>query len=175
MSDKIEKKEKKKLFIYMIIIFVVVSLFVFLFIFYNKIFVLEYSVDNISFKYYSNFKVRKEDEKISIISKDGFADIEINLVENNSSYSSSDYSRVSNDVINNIIDSSKYDILVDKCVDHMCTRIYESDKDKVEWVVEFRGNLLVIYEFRSSRENFDKYISGFDIIVNSFVNQEPFE
>ena len=175
MSDKIDKKEKKKLFIYMIIVFAIVSLFVFVFIFYNKIFVLQYSVDDISFKYYSNFKVRTVDGKISVISKDELANIEINFVENNSSYFSSDYSRVSNDVINNIIDSSKYDILVDKCVDHMCTRVYESDKDKVECVVEFRDNLLVTYEFMSSKESFNEYISGFDIIVNSFVKQETFE
>ena len=162
-------KEKMKLFIYMVSTFAVVSVIVFSLIISNKVFVLKYDVSDISFEYYSNFKVRrKDDNNILISSKDDVAKINVSVETNDSSYAISDYEVVSNDIMSKLVDE-KYEVIDNKCSDHMCTRIYSFNKNKKQVVVEFRENILITYLFECNDKNYDNYIKGFNLIVNYFV------
>lgn len=169
MYEKLEKKEKKKIFIYLVVTFVIVSFLVAFLIFYNKIFIMEYSFDDIVFYYPSNFKVRKKDDMIKVISKDKIANIEIIVEENDVIYQSLEYSSISNGIFSDAVDLEKFKNLSSECIDHMCTNLYESDKDMLKIVVEFRENILVIYKYQVSKAKFDKYNDGFNTVVNSFT------
>lgn len=162
-------KEKKKIFIYMVSVFVIVSVIVFLLIISNKTFVFNYDVSDISFEYYSNFKVKKKDENnILISSKDNIAKISVSVETKDNSYAISDYEVVSNDIMSKLVDE-KYEIIDNECLDHMCTRTYSFEKNKKQVVVEFRENILITYLFECNDKSYDNYVKGFKLIVNSFV------
>lgn len=169
MDDKLRVKEKRRIFVYMVCSFVIVSLVVLFILFYNKVFVMEYVVDDISFKYHSNFNVKKKNNEMIISSKDNLAFINIWVEKADTNYLSADYSNISSNVVNELIDSHKYTFLSGECSDHMCTSLYETESDKIKIVVEFRENILVTYKFSVPSSKFDKYNSSFDIIVNSLV------
>lgn len=168
MNDNLEKNEKRRILIYLIVSFVIVSLVVVFFIFYNKVFIMEYNDNGVIFNYPSNFKVRKKDNVISVISKDSVAKIGIEVKKNSSSYLSSQYSDISNDVFSKIVDSN-FSILSNDCSDHMCSALYESSKDKLRIVVEFREDTLVTYNYRVSKSKFNNYSDAFDTVLNSFT------
>lgn len=153
----------------MIVILVIVSSCVFFFLFSDKVFLMNYEDDIVSFKYYNNYKVKKGDNGFIIISKDGVADIIVNFNFSDTIYTSSLYRDVSSKVSSEMIDSNLYKLVSDNCVDHMCTSVYEDDKKKVSIVVEFREKIMVVYKFSIVKEEFDKYEDGFSVIVNSLV------
>ena len=168
MNENLEKKEKKRIFVYLIVSFIIVSLVVSFIIFYNKIFIMKYESNDIVFYYPSNFKVRKKDNLINVISKDSVASISIDVKKNDSSYLSTQYSDISNDVFSKNVDS-KFNILNSSCLDHMCSALYETSNEKMKVVVEFRGDRLVTYKYWVSKNKFDKYVNDFDTILNSFT------
>ena len=168
MNGNLEKNDKRKIFIYLIVSFVMVSLVVGFFLFYNKGFIMEYNDSGVVFNYPSNFKVRKKDNVISVISKDSVAKIDIEVKQNSSSYLSSQYNDISNDIFSKFVDSS-FNILSNDCSDHMCSALYESSKDKLRIVVEFREDTLVTYNYRVSKSKFNNYSDAFDTVLNSFT------
>lgn len=168
MNGNLEKNEKRKIFIYLIVSFVMVSLVVGFFLFYNKVFIMEYNDSGVVFNYPSNFKVRKKDDVISVVSKDSGAKISIDIKKNSSSYLSSQYNDISNDIFSKFVDSS-FNILSNDCSDHMCSALYESNSGKMRMVVEFRDDTLVTYNYSASKSNFDNYIDAFDTVLNSFT------
>lgn len=165
-------KEKRKLLIYMISSFLVVSLTTAFLIFYNKVFVLTYKKNNISFKYYSNFKVHNNKKEIKITSMDDLADIRIKISERENNYINLEYDSISKITMNNMIDSSRHQNSGYNCLDHMCTGIYESNKETIKIVTEFQENTLITYKLTINKKDFSKYNDSFDIIVNSFVKKE---
>lgn len=168
MNDKLFAKEKKKIFIYMVIVFSIISLLVFFIIMYTNVFVFEYKREDITFKYHSNFDIKKSKNDISLISNDNLARIDIYTERKDFIYSNSEYEAISNEVYNKYIDS-KFSALESSCIDHMCTSLYESDKKNVKIVVEFRDSILIVYKYEISKKNFDKYSESFDLVVNSFT------
>lgn len=168
VNENLEKKEKKRIFIYLIISFVIVSLLVAFILFYNRVFIIEYNNSDVIFNYPSNFKVRKKEDIISVTSKDSIAQINISIKKNSSNYLSSQYNNISNDIFNKTVNSN-YSVLSSDCSDHICSAVYESDKEKLKIVVEFRENVLVTYNYCVSKEKFDYYSDDFDTILNSFT------
>ncbi len=169
MKKDLLDKEKKKIFIYIIAIFIIVSLLAVILIFNNKIFMMEYSYDNVTFRYPSNFKVRSSDDGLIVSSRDDMAKIEISIRERENNYLSSEYEDIANGVFNDFVKSTDYSILSNECIDHMCTSLYDYNSDTIKIVVEFRENVLVTYKLEVSSSKFDKYNDGFDTVVNSLV------